>query len=1673
MARKDLSRRSQFLGRASDQWIIDLHCEDVEKRRKAAEVLGWIGKEAVSPLLEALHDKDPEVRDFATNSLAELGKDALPTLLKHLQSSDKDDRTVAALPLQKMGIDAAPALFKLLKKSNISDKTRKIVIEILHSFGSNALPLLLHAINDPETRFEALTVIVKLGTESVPALLDYFAKPGLSESALLALEKIGAAAIPRLLQALTHDELLTRKAAALALYNLDDDAAPAVNDLRRAYRDRDPGLRALILLAFRSVGKKAQGALPEITKGLKDSDELNRFCAALAAIHVRGNNTDLQDELKKAVNAPSTAIRHVATLALLKRRPDLQEKLLPNLSEALIPPQKNKKDWASKLRREWTLQSSLSIPAVTELFNDEILSISREANALFSKLNSQSLPKLLSTYKSSSKSRRLALKSSLEKFGPDAIPPLIDAYVEEGPIAELCTSVFKKLGADALPPLQQLYLQASRANDEDRLVRIIRAFKDVGSPALEALLNALVDKNEQVRRAAAVALGDFGGDISDALPTLIRAMRDKVAAVRRAAAKTLGNMGEGALPALKKALVHRDRRMRQGAIYALKKYDASGKVVLDALSDTLSDTRWYIRRSSLTALGRLKQKALSCSPQIVPFLKDRDARIRFAAADALSFIEPAQAKPALPLFMEALGNAAIRQTAAEALERMGLHAVLPLINYCQANPKQNAAPRILWRISARNIPGLAKDLPPEQIPESPKLNASTLVNLIKHLQSKDSVQRALAAWALGTQGPDAQAAIPKLILTLKDHHDETARASSLALGKIGPPAIPALISFLQSASEELRPIAVETLGRIESGDLAVANCLLGRLQDPLIDPDEAREISLVLSQMTSRPQGSKAIPEAIKILEIGNPHARKSIISALANAGPKAIPELLLAANHPHIRVRQGSINALRQIHEQCIGALIRCLSSQKHRHAAALAIGLKSEDWIVRQRPKRLTLLLAGESKLLVETLIKALKDPDDRPWIADALAELGAPAIPFLVRALRTEKGEARHAIAIALANASPILSDAVIPFLASTIRADNAELRRAAAITLGSLPLNDNLMETLEELAEDSKVPVRQWTMVALGQLEGSNVELLLKGLQDQAPKVRQSAAYALRALGARARDAYDLLLQHLEDVDEHVRWRAVGALGRIFEESKDLDLESDKTISTILGKLLDTSAKVVQGSALALVRIGPKAVKHLSLALASEHESSRRWATWALGKIGENAYSPEIRNAVPALCTILNDPDPSIAQSAAWALGKIGPDAREAVPALRQSLIDGHTGLRWFATFALGSIGREAREALPELEVSLADDDEDVRREAAFALAQISSASDEKILPVLISVLEARVAQRDTGFRRRALEALEALGSKTAPYLFETLKRPSPSARYGAAIVLAKVSPLAVHAVLPILIDALQSLEADMQPGAVEALGLLGLEAKSAIPFLLDSLESEFDAVRAASIKALASVAPKPKLILQNLADALEDRSPELRSLAAKTIQELAQRARPEQLEPIIPQLITRLADPDPSVSKDVAQTLGQLGSVAIAPLIAILSHKDHTVAHRAVRSLIQIGLDAIPQLLRSMASPQVWTRLRAAEAMTAIWPVASLAIPDLLESLQSDDIWVRQNALRLLEATSNQLKKRHAKFTEHRPMELLESNRQSKKKKSLRRETFVFEDNSDEDGLAYE
>ena len=72
---------------------------------------------------------------------------------------------------------------------------------------------------------------------------------------------------------------------------------------------------------------------------------------------------------------------------------------------------------------------------------------------------------------------------------------------------------------------------------------------------------------------------------------------------------------------------------------------------------------------------------------------------------------------------------------------------------------------------------------------------------------------------------------------------------------------------------------------------------------------------------------------------------------------------------------------------------------------------------------------------------------------------------------------------------------------------------------------------------------------------------------------------------------------------------------------------------------------------------------------------------------------------------------------------FALGRLGPEAREAVPGLLRALDARNAEDRAGAAEVLGKIG--AREALPALEKALRDPSEEVRRRAAGAAEEIRS------------------------------------------------------------------------------------------------------------------------------------------------------------------------------------------------------------------------------------------------------------------------------------------------------------------------------------------------------------
>lgn len=1650
---KEASRPTRFMGRNEEQWKQDLKAREPSIRRKAANVLAWLGEAALAPLLEALSDPDAHVREAAADSLGELGAVAAAPLARALTDKEQRVREGAARALTKLGLEAVPAL--LQRPLDPKHPLFREVLKIIKDIGPEAVPALLKASDDEGRNLRALAALKTLGREAVPNLIEALSTSSneRAERVLEAIAVIGHSGLGSLVRVLNEGSEKQRQAAIGALLQLGEDALGAMPDLRARLRSGDLGVRVLACLGLRRLGPEAKAARKELRACLKDRDELLRLSAlfAIAAIDFERDDgfepfRDLLVDLNPIVQgAAALALASASGLKALHLRPLVE--LLAQSPEAF-----------SRALDDWDRLILIAYPQMRADFEARLQQLFEQAFTKLGAVRDDMLSALLTSLNDASAQACDVVMEALGELEVDQLPPLIEPL--KGPPTALQRAVLgfiNRRSESFIPHIVGLFSEGRMA----ARAAVLKSLQGLGKNALPVFVEALSDGDSEVREVAAECLGELGelgelrsrGDkLQPVVSELILSLRDKDSDVRRTAARSLAQMGSAAVPALRSALKHRDRRMRQGATFALRKMDPSGELAVDALLEALRESRWYIRRSALTALGRLGSQAKAACPRLLELLKDRDARTRFAAAEALCAIDPEQAGPALPLLMEALRNANIRSQAEQALEQVGARCMSVLLAGAEDPELSHAVERLLWTLSLEFLPELKARLSFDTHGQVQRpLSIDALAALMETLQHLDLSLRAFAAWALGCQEGEARAAIPELLKALNDE-PLVRQTASAALGRIGHDAAPLVMELLASRFVDQRRAAIETLGRMRLNDSKVLIRLLEHLRGDHLSVEEYSDVASVLSAYGQQAKILKElIPAVLEHISQGHPRARRALLETLVQWGPAAVPVYLQAMSRESKRLPRMAVKAVRMMGERAMPALLEALADAEQRQAAALVLGLRQEPWLVRRRSPELEALLDQEAETIAPVLLEALRQQPESVWLANALAELGPPAVPTLIRALETEQGETRLLVALALARSGPLLAQAVRPLLASGIKGSNAAIRKAAALAFETLHRvgDEALEEIFEELCQNPRSEVRQWAMVALGSFKSRSLEALLRGLEDQHPRVRQSAAYALRDLHDDAGEVVPALQRCLKDDNEDVRWRAVGALTRLFEAERERaqspraevhggqpqrDALRRQALPDLLAALEDDNARVVNAAALALVELGTLAVPSLVALLDSPSEELRRWGTWSLGRIAQQRGGAYVREAVPKLSEVLHDSNPRVASSAAWTLGQIGEDARTAVPSLRESLTSPYQGLRWFSAFALGAIGLEARAAVPDLTKALTDDDEDVRRESALALVGMSSATDEQVLAVLLKTLETPVASRDSKLRQRALESLECLGPKAVPDLFEALKHKQAPVRMAAAIVLARVSSLAVEAVMPQLLDALgrddsEDAVADLKVGAIRALEALGLQAQSATPYLLELLEDERKEVRAASIEALVAVAPPEEDIALSLADCLADHEPDIRRDTARALGALAPSIGKWSRDALLPKLIYALRDEDEAVCEAVVEVIAGLGRWAAPTLIKTLSSTDDRQARYASQALHLIGLELLPDLLEALARPCSRTRLRVAELITELWPVSHAAVPDLLDDLQSEDLWSRQNAMRLIEETAQRLRHR--------------------------------------------
>jgi HEAT repeat protein len=624
--------------------------------------------------------------------------------------------------------------------------------------------------------------------------------------------------------------------------------------------------------------------------------------------------------------------------------------------------------------------------------------------------------------------------------------------------------------------------------------------------------------------------------------------------------------------------------------------------------------------------------------------------------------------------------------------------------------------------------------------------------------------------------------------------------------------------------------------------------------------------------------------------------------------------------------------------------------------------------------------------------------RNPRVREKAAADLARLGNQEV---IAGLRSALYNSRSSVQILAAKTlGQIGNTAAIYPLAITLQNPDAKVRKSAITAL--LPLLRSLTEeaapevisAISNTLQDTDSDIRVNAMFALERLGASiAIPQFVQLLDDTDPKIRSSAISALGRLNAVE------VLQGLEDPDSDVRNSAILALAGLSPET----LDTTAKISRLLNVLHDPNAKIRKSVITTLGQLvteaaAPEVISAVSPILQDPDRDVRISAISALARLdaveviqGLEDRDPNVRSsAVLALVRLspeildttaktscllnaLHDPDAIVGSSVITASERIEitqalqildpaldhPDANirksvisslerrnttETILCLLKAMEDPITGKNAVAALKRSKL----LPAIPNLIQALEHSQPHVRQNAVNLLKDLDS---PEVIPALLSVL----SDRDHGVANQAAFTLAKHGYiEAAPRLIAILESSNSYIRHHLRRDAAEaLGNLGCTEALPGLIGAVTDhQETYLQTTAAIALGKLGRE--EAVPYLLPLLETQNPSLISCGGEALGKIgyAPAiPKLV--DLADRYDEWPREELGVAA------AYTLRTFTTTSAIPELIVALKSSSYVISQSVCLALGEIGAIAIPPLIRALKFPNSSVRAGAASILGQL------------------------------------------------------------------------------------------------------------------
>ena len=697
-----------------------LASSDEATRLRATQILAEEeSRSAAEKLMRSIADESWRVRKTAVDGLVrKANENEVNLLLRALRDEHRNPGVLnsALQVLALSGIDAIEPLAEFLKDTDVD-----LRIYATHALGDQhdprAIPVLIDALSDESAnvRYHAIEALGKLrASDAVDTLIgiaeskDFF----LAFPALDSLRLIGDSRIaPRLVPLLEDDMLRSPTVDVLGQLGTEDVIDPLVSLLNSSKAPTQVIATAIAIVYERFEKSHQSGAyIAELTceaisragvQNLLDAIDQARgeTLRSLALILGWLEGDAVERAMVRLLGQPTARKEVIEALVRYGERVTqlLVEQLHAEETETC-------KAAVIALGR---IGDADAVPALVQVLNnnDELAIIA--AGALGKIGDRRAFDELLKFIGHKNASVRLAVIAAINSLGHPEMPGLAMKLLRDSnPLIR--ESAVKIAGYFGYPECTELLLERCRDEDENvrrAAIEHIPYFED--DRVLPILVDAIEHGSSLVRAAAANAFAQVERD--SALPHLLKALNDADSWVRYFAVRAIGRHkyaeSVGALTRL--ANTDAASHVRIAAIDTLGMFNEAG--VIPVLLSFIDNPDIDLARAALKSLGQIKHS--DALPPLLKALRSPDVARRLEAVRSLGLRDEAEVVTALRRTAEEDSDAAVSQTAIEALANLATPEAITSLIELVANPScQENSIQALSQVDEKNLELLSKGM---------------------------------------------------------------------------------------------------------------------------------------------------------------------------------------------------------------------------------------------------------------------------------------------------------------------------------------------------------------------------------------------------------------------------------------------------------------------------------------------------------------------------------------------------------------------------------------------------------------------------------------------------------------------------------------------------------------------------------------------------------------------------------------------------------------------------------------------------------------------------------------------------------------------------------------------------------------------------------------------------